>query len=94
MNYFWPRSVNTHWGPGPANTNWGPGLVNTNLVPRPVNTSWGPGQVIQIWGQGQGRGPSKGQRARKYKYPNMTKHYFSTLLSVILRLFVQNKSRE
>ena len=25
MNYFWPGSVNTHWGPGPVNTNWGPG---------------------------------------------------------------------
>ena len=52
MNYFWPGSVNIHWGPGPANTNlvpgplntnWGPGPVNTNLVPGPVNTNWGPG---------------------------------------------------
>ena len=43
MNYFWPGSVNTHWGPGPVNTNWGPGPVNTNLVPGPVNTNWGPG---------------------------------------------------
>ena len=34
MSYFWPGSVNTHWGPGP---------VNTNLVPGPVNTNWGPG---------------------------------------------------
>ena len=33
MNYFWPGSVNTHWGPGPVNTNWGPGPVNTNLGP-------------------------------------------------------------
>ena len=29
MNYFWPGSVNTHWGPG------GPGPVNTNLGPGP-----------------------------------------------------------
>ena len=34
MSYFWPGSVNTHWGPGPVNTNLGPG---------PVNTNWGPG---------------------------------------------------
>ena len=25
MNYFWPGSVNTHWGPGPVKTNLGPG---------------------------------------------------------------------
>ena len=43
MNYFWPGSLNTHWGPGPVNTNWQPGSVNTNLGPGPVNTNLGPG---------------------------------------------------
>ena len=28
MNYFWPESINTHWGPGPVNTNSGPGPGN------------------------------------------------------------------
>ena len=46
MNYFWPGSVNTHWGPGPVNTNWGPGPINTNLGPRPGAR-----------GQAKGRGP-------------------------------------
>ena len=55
MNYFWPGSVNTHWGPGP---------VNTNLVPGPVNTSWGAkagkyklGARTRVGGQAKGRGP-------------------------------------
>ena len=45
MNYFWPGSVNTHWGPGPVHKTWGPGSVNTNLVPEPVNINWGPRHV-------------------------------------------------
>ena len=61
MNYFWPGSVNTHWGPGPINTNWGPRPVNTNLVLGPVNTYWGPGPVKTNLGPGPGAG--------KYKYP-------------------------
>ena len=65
MNYFWPGSVKTHWGPepvnknlvpGPVNTNWGPEPVNTNLVPGTVNTNWGPGPVNINWGPGTGPG--------------------------------------
>ena len=59
MNYFCPRSVNTHWGPWPVNTNLVPEPLNRNLVPGSVNTNWGPepglgakqragGQEIQI----------------------------------------------
>ena len=54
MNYFWPRSVNTHWGPWPVNTNLVPEPVNRNLVPGSVNTNWGPGPVNTNWGPGPG----------------------------------------
>ena len=67
MNYFWPGSVNTHWGPGPVNINSGPGPLNTNWGPGPVNTSLGPRPGAG--GQSQGHGLSKGPEAGKYKYP-------------------------
>ena len=42
MNYFWPGSVNTHWGPGPVNTNLGPG---PGVRAEGQAKGWGPGNT-------------------------------------------------
>ena len=84
MNYFWPGSVNIHWGPGLVNINWGPGPVNTNAVPGPVNTNLGPGPVNTNWGPG----PRLGAKAGGWEIQipgNYSHHQFSNFpLHVII----------